>query len=91
MITVYKQFSVCHIGKGIDREIVYTPDLKPTLVLGQTGNKLPEQAYGCKHTRPYSSPYRKSSQKIPGGNDVCYLMVLALFTCLEGKFIKFLS
>jgi hypothetical protein len=57
MITVYKQFSVCHVGKSIDREIVYTTDLEATLVLGQAGDKLPEKAYGCQHPCPYSSPY----------------------------------
>ena len=57
MITVYKQFSVCHVGESIDREIVYTTDFKMTLVLRQAGDKLPEQAYGCQHTGPYSSPY----------------------------------
>jgi len=47
MITVYKQFSVCYVGKGIDREIVDTSDLKLSLILGQAGDKLPQKAYGC--------------------------------------------
>ncbi len=51
MITVYKQFSFCYVSKGINRKIVYTTDLKVTLVLCQAGDELPEQAYGCKHPR----------------------------------------
>jgi hypothetical protein len=52
MITIYKQFSFCYVGKGINREIVYTTYLEVTLVLGQAGDELTKQAYGCKHSRP---------------------------------------
>jgi hypothetical protein len=41
VITIDKQFSVRHVGKSIDREIVYTSDLETALVLGQAWDKLP--------------------------------------------------